>query len=115
MSHDNVKNGVKFDSEVYSALSSLLKEELIRYELNWETEKDRLSAFESFEKFKQIFGTDLAKKAFKERLKNLKNLYKGTIVQVRPQRKLRSDFIRFNSEPFRVPVSRHLRKKWENQ
>ena len=80
---DQSKEVDKFDSEVYSALSSLLKEELIRYELNWETEKDRLSAFDSFEKFKQIFGTDLAKKAFKERLKNLKNLYKGTIVQVR--------------------------------
>ena len=57
----------KFESDVYSDLSSLLKDELIRYEVTWEVEKTRLAKFDQFEKFKQIFGTDLAKKAFKEK------------------------------------------------
>jgi len=75
------KESDKAESEVYAGLSSLLKDELIRYEVTWEVERARLAAFGQFEQFKAIFGTDLAKKAFKERLKNLKNLYKGTIVR----------------------------------
>ena len=77
---DALKEVEKRESEIYGSLSSLLKEELIEYQVTWEVERDRLAEFDKFERFKQVFGTDLAKKAFKERLKNLKNLYKGTIV-----------------------------------
>ena len=57
----------------------LLKEEIIRYDVEWKVEKEKLKSKESYNTFLSMFGTEEAKKVFKDRVKNLKNLYKGTI------------------------------------
>ena len=67
------------ENEAYKNYLQLLKEEIIRYDVEWKVEKEKLKSKEPYDKFLSMFGTEEAKKVFKDRVKNLKNLYKGTI------------------------------------
>ena len=67
------------ENEAYKNYLQLLKEEIIRYDVEWKVEKEKLKSKEPYNTFLSMFGTEEAKKVFKDRVKNLKNLYKGTI------------------------------------
>ena len=84
---------LKKENEVNEKFRLFLKENLTQYETTYrQLEKKFLnqqdgfngpakSNEENFGKFLKMFGTDEAKKVWRERVKNLKNLYHDTIIR----------------------------------
>ena len=80
---------LKRENEVNERFRNFLKENLIQYETTYKqlerqfnsTDSDNGGADSNFTNFVKMFGTDEARKVWKERVKNLKNLYHETIIR----------------------------------